>query len=136
MKFLAGNLRPASEALADLARNRLPLPVASRIHKILETMRPYLNAFNDQINALVAEYGEDGSIGPQSSNWQAFVDAAHPYEMEEIDLDVEPISMETLKAASRVPEGENLVLLMQIGLIDNNVVKPKKKPKKRAKGRG
>jgi hypothetical protein len=117
IRFLAGNLRPAVDALVDLAQNRLPLPVATDIHKILVAMRPYLDAFNGQINALVAEYGEDGCINNQSPNWQAFVAAAHPYEMEEIELDVEPISMKALQAASWVPEGKNLVLLLELGLI-------------------
>lgn len=117
MKFLAGNLRPAAEALFDLSKNRLPLTVAYRIHKIIGVMKPYLDAFNDQINALVAEYGEGGIVTSTSDKWQAFVAAAHPYEMEEIELDVEPISMKTLEAASKVPEGENLVLLLSLGLI-------------------
>lgn len=93
-----GMLVPLSQAFSDLANNRLPFLLAVRVRNIADQINMYLKAWQDDIKPYLDEYGENGEIRGKEKI-DAFLRAAKPQFEEEVQLEIDTLSLTELKDA-------------------------------------
>lgn len=98
-----GSLFDAQPALDRLAAERLPVKTAYRVAKVLRLVKPEIQQFVDQRNALIRELGAERTlptgettIEVTDANRDAFVAKITELASLEIRLDIEPVDVGTL----------------------------------------
>jgi len=98
LQITSGQLMALDTALQTFAENRLPFLLMRKVNRIRDEVQTYLRPWIQDIAPLIAEYGEDGAIGPQHKGWDAFQAAVAPFCSEPLTLKVEPLDDEDLRA--------------------------------------
>lgn len=103
MQITLAQLMDAQPALERLAAERLPVKAAYRVAKVLRLVRPEVQQFVDQRNALIRELGAerttptgDVAIEVTDANRAAFVAKVTELAAIEVRIDIEPIDVGTL----------------------------------------
>jgi hypothetical protein len=98
MKLTLGQLKNSEPALVALSNCTLPITIAYRISKALKVIASELADLEDARQKLVQKYGveKEGNVVVIEENLNMFVEELNPLLQEEIEIPLEPITVESL----------------------------------------
>lgn len=115
-----GQILPLSQALGDLANNRLPFRLAVRVRRMATKMEEYLKAWQDDLKPYLDEYGEDGVIEGREKI-EAFQRASEPLFTEECEIEIDTLSLTELESAFEGRDidmnPQSIEILVSLGVI-------------------
>lgn len=115
-----GQILPLSQALGDLANNRLPFRLAVRVRHMAAKMEEYLKAWQDDLKPYLDEYGEDGVIEGREKI-EAFQRASEPLFTEECEIEIDTLSLTELESAFEGRDidmnPQSIEILVSLGVI-------------------
>lgn len=91
--FTNGQLLGFQEPLKVLMQVNVPARLGIRIARLVRTLRQEIALITGVRDKLIIQYGEKGSIGPDSPNWVTFIREHNDLLAQTVTLEVEKVTL-------------------------------------------